>query len=121
MQTELEIDDLLNRYSTKEMLGLLDDDDIIQYCIDELGYNRILSEISDDIVADHVSDFRFVAYDDDHAIEVLRDSGLINNEWSETKVSSKIRKSDCIEIINDIIETKGWDYLYNLIEEEKLC
>ena len=104
---------IVNDLPTARILEEISIDDIVKcYHCDDILIRMNVSDIED-----FLSDYRFIAQDEYDAIGVLTDDGLIK-ETIETN-DKGIYKDDAIDLITDIVEREGWNYLYNLLEEQK--
>lgn len=103
---------IVNDLPTARILEVISIDEMMKcYDCDDMLIRMNVSDIED-----FLSDYRFIARDKHDAIEVLTDDGLIK----EIETNDKgLWKDDCYKLIEDIVEREGWNYLYNLLEEQK--
>ena len=122
------LDEITNRYSVEEINDQYDDKalryDVAQRflfadLVDLYEPNEILEELDNEAISEYLSDVGyFVRRDEDEAIEDLKESGKLDTDIDLTDCgNTMLRQSDCIELINELTQREGWDYLYELLEK----
>lgn len=102
--------------SPKEFVELLAAHCWIEKILDEIEVEVIVSYMKGDIV-DCLKDKGYYVFDDiDMIQEFVDDEPDIASYPSE----GGMYKSDCITLIEEIVQRDGWNYLYSLIESEKI-
>lgn len=123
------LDEITNRYSVEEINDQYDDEtlryDIAQRflfadLVDLYNTGEILEELNVDDISDYLVDAGyFVRRDEDEAIDDLKESGKLGSDIDLADYgNTMLRQSDCIELINEITQQEGWNYLYELLYEK---
>lgn len=122
------LDEITSRYSLEEIHDQYDDEalryDIVQRflfedLVDLYEPNEILEELDNEAISEYLSDAGyFVRRDEDDAVEFLKEMSKFDGYLDLSDYGNPaFRQSDCIELINDIAQREGWDYLYELLEK----
>lgn len=117
---ELEYQDYMDKLSIKEIMSYVNDNYGVDDIIDTMDKDEIMKELGNSKMVEYLSDNYFIADDEDDAVEMLTDSGVIEIPLDDVGFNhSTMRKDDCMELIAGIVEKEGWGYLYNQLEVEK--
>ena len=116
----MELEEIIEQYSPREILEELDRDDIIEYCIAKFSAYDILREFDESDLIDNLPSNYLVFEDEDEVREYVEENDLISHvRLFEESTQPSMRMRDCIDLINEITQKEGWNYLYNLIEGQK--
>lgn len=117
---EFEVGDVLDDYSTDEIMSYVKDNYDVDDIISGLDKDEIMKELGNSKMVEYLSDDYFIADDEDDAVEILTDGGYLDTELDCVGNSySNLRRDDCMKLIASIVKREGWGYLYNQLEVEK--
>lgn len=121
------MNNLLENFTDNELVNELERRQFEVVCkdVDDID----LDLLDDDDLTSHLEDNGFIIYDDtssliqkivdDYEYELLeeiskrKNGGIYVSSYPNT---IDFRKTDCSKLLEDIVRTKGWNYLYEVLE-----
>lgn len=117
------IEEFFEEVEIEDVLSYLGEDAVMTYAVDTYRISNILDYLDHDEIADYLSDYRFIASGEDDAVEILKDSGYMDKDFEigldSNKMLPDFMQNACVELIQNIIDKEGFNYLYSLLEPEK--
>lgn len=109
----------LSEYSLDAIVAAsrYNENELLDYIIEKRHADFVLNRLEDKDIWYYIADEYFIAKDEDDAIKILADAGMIGKLIGTG--NDGLWKDDCCKLIEDIVEHEGWNYLYNLLEEQK--